>query len=91
MDVYYEAELNLKAANQIGISTSEKKKTLHISGYDLSVEHVSGRKGQKGGFPISPSGLPYTGHMPDVLPKDSITSQSALRTICLRMTWTQVS
>jgi len=29
--------------------------------------------------------------LPEVLPKDSVASQSALRTICLRITWPQVS
>ena len=76
MDFHCEAELNLKAANQKEISTSEKKIPLHISGYDLSGELVSGWKGQEGGLSTSTSGFPCTGHLHDGLPKNSVASQS---------------
>ena len=90
LDFHCEAEFNLKAENQKRISTSKKKIPLHIQSYDLSGKHASGRKGQEEGLPTS-SGLPCTGHLPDILPKESVASQSALGTICLRITWPQVS
>ena len=86
-----DAELILKAANQIGISTSKRKCFFTSQAMTCQGKHESGRKGQYVGLLTSPSGLPCTGHLPEVLSKDSVASQSALRTICLRITWPQVS